>query len=283
MDTTKPFSDFSSNACSPSEAAVILDTPDAPVLIDVRKNEAFLECNYTLPGALRRDPLQVAAWGSTVPAAASVLVFCVHGHEVSAGTAQALREQGRHARILEGGIEAWREQGLPLLAKAAGHATRWVTRERPKIDRIACPWLLRSFVDDTAEFFYVPVDQVASAAERESAMPYDVTPQVAKTVFTHVGEQCSFDAFIRHYHLQSDAALMRLADIVRGADTSRLDLSPQSAGLLAVSLGMSQMHANDHSMLETMMPVYDALYAWCRDAVAGQDEKHNWTPQAATP
>lgn len=284
MDTKKPYSYSSSTACSPVEAAAILDTCcGAPVLIDARKSEAFLTCQYTLPGALRRDPLQVAVWGSALPPAAAVLVFCVHGHEVGADTAQALREQGHDARFIEGGIEAWREQGLPLLAKAAGHATRWVTRERPKIDRIACPWLLRRFVDDAAGFFYVPVDQVASAAQRESAIPYDVTPQVADTVFTHAGEQCSFDAFIRYYHLHGDAALVRLADIVRGADTSRMDLAPQAAGLLAVSMGMSRMHDDDHGMLEAMMPVYDALYAWCRDAAAGKDEKHNWTPRAVAP
>ena len=165
-----------------------------------------------------------------------------------------------------------------MASSGASSPTRWVTRERPKIDRIACPWLIRRFVDAAAEFLYVPTAQVRETARAQSATPYDVDPKVAATPFTHVGERCSFDAFVSHYQLGGDAALVRLATIVRGADTARLDLAPQAAGLLAVSLGMSRTHADDHAMLEALMPVYDALYAWCRDAVAGQDEKHNWTP-----
>ena len=162
----------------------------------------------------------------------------------------------------------------------AGGVTRWVTRERPKIDRIACPWLVRRFVDAQAQFLYVPTERVRAVAREQQAMPYDVNADVADTPFTHQGEQCSFDAFIRIFHLDADLALGKLADIVRGADTDRLDIAPQAAGLLAVSLGMSRRHADDHLMLEAMMPVYDALYAWCRDATAGQDEKHNWKPAA---
>lgn len=165
-----------------------------------------------------------------------------------------------------------------LAAKAAGGATRWVTRERPKIDRIACPWLVRRFVDAQAQFFYVPTAQVRAVAHAQNATPYDVNTDVADTPFTHVGALCSFDAFIKIYRLGSDTALAKLADIVRGADTDRLDLAPQAAGLLAVSLGMSRTCLDDLAMLEAMMPVYDALYAWCRDAVAGTDEQHNWKP-----
>jgi hypothetical protein len=205
-------------------------------------------------------------------------VYCVHGHEVSQGVARALRTQGRAARFLVGGIEAWRMQGLPLVAKPVGDATCWVTRERPKIDRIACPWLIRRFVDAQALFLYVPTSEVRAVATAHSAMPYDVNASVADTPFTHDGALCSFDAFVRIYHLHADTALARLADIVRAADTDRLDLAPQAAGLLAMSLGMSRNIPDDHAMLEAMMPVYDALYAWCRDAVAGTDEAHNWKP-----
>jgi hypothetical protein len=179
---------------------------------------------------------------------------------------------------LVGGIEAWHAQGLPLSAKHAGSATCWVTRERPKIDRIACPWLIRRFVDTQAQFLYVPTSEVQAVATAQNATPYDVKASVADTPFTHDGSRCSFDAFVRIYRLHADTPLARLADIVRAADTDRLDLAPQAAGLLAISLGMSRNIADDHAMLEAMMPVYDALYAWCRDAVAGTDEAHNWKP-----
>lgn len=163
-------------------------------------------------------------------------------------------------------------------AKAPGGATRWVTREHARIDRIACPWLVRRFVDADAQFLYVPTAQVRAVAQAQNATPYDVNADVADTPFTHDGALCSFDAFIKIYRLGNDTALAKLADIVRGADTDRLDLAPQAAGLLAVSLGMSRTCPDDHAMLEAMMPVYDALYAWCRDAVAGTDEQHNWKP-----
>lgn len=147
---------------------------------------------------------------------------------------------------------------------------KWVTRERPKIDRIACPWLITRFIDPEAEFLYVPPSQVMAVAEVEDATPYDF-PGVA---FSHVGELCSFDAFLSAYKL-SDPALAQLAEIVRGADTSHLDLTPQSAGLYALSLGLSATFADDHEMLRQGMVMYDALYAWCRSC---QEEKHNWQP-----
>jgi len=150
---------------------------------------------------------------------------------------------------------------------------KWVTRERPKIDRIACPWLILRFIDPAAEFLYVPAAEVLATAAREGATPYDV-PGVE---FSHVGELCSFDAFKAKYAL-CEPGLARLAEIVRGADTSRLDLTPQSAGLYAISLGLSACFADDHEMLRHGLVVYDALYAWCRD---GQAETHNWPPKMA--
>lgn len=157
--------------------------------------------------------------------------------------------------------------------------TRWVTRSRPKIDRIACPWLIRRFIDAGAEFLYVATEHVQQVALEKTATAYDVAAHVADTKFTHVGELCSFDAFVSHYQLGQDAALVRLATIVRAADTDNLNLSPEAAGLLAISLGMSRTHhQNDHAMLEAMMPVYDALYVWCKDKIAGQAEQHNWKP-----
>ena len=150
---------------------------------------------------------------------------------------------------------------------------KWITRERPKIDRIACPWLIARFIDEKPEFLYVPADQVLKVAAETGAVPYDI-PGVE---MTHDGERCSFDAFIRKHELK-DAALDQLATIVRGADTSRLDLTPQSAGLYAISLGLSQLYADDHEMLKHGLVMYDALYAWCRSC---QGETHNWAPQVA--
>lgn len=147
---------------------------------------------------------------------------------------------------------------------------KWVTRERPKIDRIACPWLIARFIDKEPEFLYVPSDDVLRVAQETGAAPYDI-PGVE---FTHVGELCSFDAFLNKYNL-ADPALQQLATIIRGADTSRLDLTPQSAGLYAVSLGLSKNFLNDHEMLKHGMVMYDALYAWCKDC---QKETHNWPP-----
>ena len=149
---------------------------------------------------------------------------------------------------------------------------KWITRERPKIDRIACPWLIARFIDPEAEFLYVPPKQVIAAAKERDATPYDV-PDVH---FSHEGERCSFDAFLKHYRLD-DPALARLAVIVRGADTARLELAPQSAGLAAISLGLSRNFADDLEMLKHGMVIYDALYAWCKD---GQEEVHTWNPRA---
>jgi hypothetical protein len=147
---------------------------------------------------------------------------------------------------------------------------KWVTRQRPKIDRIVCPWLIARFIDEQPEFLYVTSDRVRAVAEETGAIPYDV-PDVE---LSHVGDLCSFDAFLSKYRLD-DPALQRLAVIVRGADTSRLDLTPQSAGLFAISLGLSANFADDHEMVGHGMVMDDALYAWCRDH---QGETHNRPP-----
>ena len=244
-------------------------SPDDLVL-DVRRDAAFRESGAMIEGALRRDPEAVGEWANSLPRASSVLVYCAHGGEVSQGVARALVERGLQARHLEGGIEAW--QG-PLDRKPKSASTRWVTRERPKIDRIACPWLVSRFVDRDAEFLYVSPKEVREVAGARDAVPYDV-PDVH---FTHDGPLCSFDAFVKHYRLGGDPALAQLALIVRGADTAKLDLAPQAAGLAAVSLGLSRIFADDHEMLEHGMVLYDALYAWCKE---GQDEVHTWRPGA---
>jgi rhodanese-related sulfurtransferase len=227
-----------------------LRTSTPPLVIDVRRNARFLESPYFIKGALRRDPERLEEWKRALPNA-DIVVYCVHGHEVSQNAAKALG-----ARYLEGGIEHWREEGGETIAKPVGAPTRWVTRERPKIDRIACPWLIRRFIDADAKFLYVPAAQVKETAQ---AIPFDV-PGVE---FGHHGERCSFDAFIEQFNLR-DAALDRLARIVRAADTHRLDLAPEAAGLLAISTGLGKTIADDHALLEHGMAVYDALYAACR-------------------
>ena len=255
---------MSSISVSALRAGTHGDNP--PLVIDVRRNERWQEAPDLVRGALRRDPALVEGWKKTLPAGADVVVYCVHGHEVSHNAAKTLG-----ARYLEGGIEHWRAEGGDLQAKPKGASTRWVTRERPKIDRIACPWLVTRFVDPKAEFLYVPQTEVLKTAEEREAVPYDV-PDVD---FSHEGELCSFDAFIRHYRLR-DPALDELARIVRGADTGRPDLAPQSPGLLAISLGLSRNFSDDHEMLSHGMVVYDALYRWCRE---GKSETHTWNPE----
>jgi rhodanese-related sulfurtransferase len=252
---------------SPAALRQSLRSAQPPIVIDVRRRERFFEAKDLISGALRRDLQKLDEWKGALPEAAEVVVYCVHGHEVSQNAAKALG-----ARYLEGGLEAWREAGGELDAKPRAAATRWVTRERPKIDRIACPWLIRRFVDPEAEFLYVPPKQVLAVAKDVEAVPYDI-PDVH---FSHDGELCSFDAFLKHFHLQ-DPALAELAVIVRGADTHRLELAPQAAGLAAVSLGLSRIFENDLEMLEHGMVVYDALYAWCKE---GKDEVHTWNPAA---
>jgi hypothetical protein len=148
---------------------------------------------------------------------------------------------------------------------------KWVTRERPKIDRIACPWLIARFIDQSPEFLFVPSKDVLRVAEESAAIPYDV-PGVE---LSHVGEQCSFDAFLQKYALTSPA-LAQLAVIVRGADTARLDLAPEAPGLLALSLGLSRNFIDDREMLKHGMVMYDALLAWC---VYCQNEPHSWPPK----
>ena len=246
---------------TPAALQLALRSSNPPLVVDVRKNPAFLDAPDMIRGALRRDPSKLG----TLPASDNMVVYCVHGHEVSQGVAKTLG-----ARYLAGGIEHWDGERM---VKPVGAPTRWVTRERPKVDRIACPWLIRRFIDPDAEFLYVPAAEVLSTAKARAAIPYDV-PDVE---FSHVGGRCSFDAFIYRYHL-TDPALAELATIVRGADTNRPELAPQSAGLVSLSLGLSSIFADDHAMLEHGMVMYDALYAWCAST---KNEVHTWNPALA--
>ena len=149
---------------------------------------------------------------------------------------------------------------------------KWITRERPKIDRIACPWLIKRFVDQEAEFLYVPSEKVMQTAQEMGATPYDV-PGVE---LTHDGTLCSFDAFIKKYKLDGDQALMKLAKIIRAADTDTLSESKEAPGLLAITLGLSFNFTNDHEMLAHGMIIYDALYRWCKELTK---ERHGLNPE----
>ena len=256
----------------------LLGSKRAPLLLDVRRAAAFDADSVVIASATWRDPFAVDDWLKFLPHHREIVVYCVHGHEISKNTCSALRTSGSGRLIshfLEGGIEAWKAAGGPTIKKGAAPGipsavnkpSKWITRERPKIDRIACPWLIRRFIDPMAEFIYVPAEQVLAGAHQQAAIPYDV-PGVQ---FTHRGDQCSFDALIEDFQI-SDPTLDALALIVRGADTGKPELAAQSAGLLAISLGLSALYADDHQMLDEGMNVYDALYAWIKTARA---EVHN--------
>lgn len=248
-----------------------IGTAVAPILIDVRRSAAFAADHRMIVGAVRRNPEEVQDWRRDLPSGRVVVVYCVRGQEMSQGAASALQAAGVDACYLENGIAGWAEHRLPMRNKRETEPRSWVTRERPKIDRIACPWLVRRFIDPEAEFLFAPTERVFAVAGETGATPYDIP---GAEPFSHDGELCSFDAFLKVYGIENPA-LDALALIVRGADTARLELTPQSPGLLAVSLGLSAIYADDHAMLEHGMTVYDALYAWCRDC---RDQGHDWNP-----
>jgi rhodanese-related sulfurtransferase len=228
-------------------------------VFDVRRGDAFEQADTLIIGAVRRSPDDVEQWASDISFGRPVVAYCVHGHEVSQGVALSLQRAGIRAAYLDGGIAGWQDAGLPTRKKLGSIENKWVTRERPKIDRIACPWLISRFINPFAEFLYVPLEEVAATAKETGATAYDV-----KNVhFGHVGDRCTFDAIIRTFEIR-DQALDHLANIVRGADTSRPDLALQCEGLLAISYGLSANYPSDHEMLKHGMVIYDALYRWCR-------------------
>lgn len=256
---------------SPHDLYARIGSADAPVVLDVCKCEDFDAEPRLVPTARWRDPERVDSWMHDLPRGVPVVTICVRGRKVSQAVAAELRLRGFAAAVLEGGNEAWRQAGLATVAKRLGignregRASRWVTRVRPKVDRIACPWLIARFIDPAARFFFVEADQVMLAARELDAVPYDVEG----AEIGHRGANCSFDALIEDFGIR-DAALGRVAAIVRAADTSRPDLAPEAAGLHAISLGISELSGpDDHVALERGFPVYDALHAWARRACAG--------------
>src|ERR1700759_4923601 len=251
----------------------LIGTTSAPTLIDVRIDQDFAADPRLIPGADRRSHQNVQDWASSL-SGQTVVVICHKGQKLSEGTAAWLRHGNIAAEILEGGQVAWNEARLPTvpadtIPKRDGRGrTVWVTRSRPKIDRIACPWLIRRFVDPAAVFLFVASSEVPDVAERFAATPFDIE----HVHWSHRGELCTFDVMVKEFGL-STPALLRLATMVRAADTARLDLSPEAAGLLAASLGLSRMYDDDLEQLAAGMTLYDAFYRWCRDATG---ETHNW-------
>jgi rhodanese-related sulfurtransferase len=261
---------------SPTEISVtqlsrIIGLPGAPVLVDFRPDDDGGPGRRLLPTARRMEPQTVSAWARNF-SGQRVIVYCRDGGHVSQGTAAWLRQAGIDVQTLEGGFEAWREADQPLLCTdllperdPAGRTT-WVTRARPKIIRIACPWLIRRFIDPTAVFLYVAPSEVTAVAGRFRATPFDS----GDGIWNDRADTCTFDVMLEKFNLKTKP-LSRLAAIVRGADTGIPDLTPQSGGLLAISLGYSRMFRDDVAQLDAAMPVYDALYRWCRD---GTEETH---------
>jgi rhodanese-related sulfurtransferase len=251
---------------APASLYTVLGNATAPVVIDVRRDPPA-EGESMLAGAAWRSADTIDQWRGDLPAGRSVVVYCADGADLGRGVVTSLRKNGVSASYLDGGLKGWTAARLPLRRTrgAEQHASHWVTREHPKIDRIACPWLVSRFIDPFAEFIYVPASTVASFALEKGAIPYDIK----NVEFGHVGDRCSFDAIVSAYGIH-DVALDHLATIVRGADTSRPDLTPQCEGLLAISYGLSSNYPDDHEMLKHGLVIYDALYKWCRL----QSEKH---------
>lgn len=259
-----------------SQLARLIGLPGGPVFVDVRSDEDFASHPNLIPGSIRRTGATPFNWAGSCKGK-SVVAICGSGAKLSQGVAAWLRHEGIPAETLEGGFAAWSEAKQPLLSVAklpppdADGRTVWVTRARPKIDRIACPWLIRRFIDPNAVFLFVAPSEVLGVAERFSATPFDIEG----VFWSHRRETCTFETLLDEFGLEIPA-LRRLATIVRGADTARLDLAPEAAGLLAASLGFSRMYRNDLEQLDAAITLYDAFYRWARDAT---DETHNW-PQS---
>jgi len=264
-----------------SDVFAQLGRADAPLVFDVRRPEIVEAANEIMPAARIRTPSEAIAEALLDHGGRLIVVTCAHGHNRSQQVVARLRANGVAAAALTDGYDGWRAAGLPLVKRhvqgvtLGGPPTTWVTGRRPKIDRVACPWLIARFLDPTAEFLFVEPDQVVAVAEDAGGIAYDLPGGL----FEHDGEFCTFDTLLAAFGLDAEPMLRDLALIVRGADTDRLDLAPQCAGLLAMALGLSAQHGDDdHAVLRHGFIVYDALYTWLRQA---RQERHNW-PRAAS-
>jgi rhodanese-related sulfurtransferase len=247
-------------------------------IFDVRRSAAIEPMSRFLPGARWRDHMASRDWARGLPDGQLIALNCMHGHNISQLAAARLREAGHNARALQGGIAGWIEAGLPTvgqsrLAPVTAPPGVWVTRINPKIDRVACPWLIKRFIDPDARILFAEPDWVIEIARELGAISFDAPGADIE----HDGELCNFDTLLREFNLD-DSALARLAVIVRGADTDHNELAPEAAGLLAIKLGNSLVGSSDHHVMQLGFPVYDALYA--RLCLAS-DERHGWQPMKA--
>ncbi|MEW9918808.1 chromate resistance protein ChrB domain-containing protein [Marimonas sp. MJW-29] len=261
------------NEITCSQLNRLIGTPECLVIVDVSIDPDFEADPFLIPGAFRHPHTDLSGLGARLEGRPCVIV-CQKGIKLSQGTAALLRADGIAAEYLEGGNYGWRsDASRPRIPAAAipgaiEGRTLWVTRHRPKIDRIACPWLIRRFVDARAAFLFVSPGEVIGVAERFGAQPFDVED----VFWSHRGEACTFDTMLDEFGLRTEA-LDRLATVVRAADTNRNADVAEAAGLLAISVGLSRQYRDDLEQLEAGMILYDALFRWARD---GQGEGHDW-------
>jgi rhodanese-related sulfurtransferase len=267
---------------SPQRLWNLIGTARAPRILDMRRSDVLDKANGLIPGAAWFDPALFTQWSRDIDTGRPIVVACKAGHELSQSVVARLRANDVEARILQGGYDGWVAAGLPLVDKAAlakfapQRPSVWVTRRRPKIDRVACPWLIRRFIDPDANILYVDPPEVQGVAKQSGGVAFDIEG----VELSHEGPRCSFDTILKLFGLEGDPSLARLALIVRGADTGRPDLAPEAAGLHAISLGLSTLSGDDdHGMIAQGFLIYDALLAWLRFAGG---ERHNWVPVADT-
>jgi rhodanese-related sulfurtransferase len=270
-----------SYSISPQQLWHLIGTADAPQLIDVRRRDIYESTPGVLPASIWQEPTEFGRWGPTLDRARPIVVACKAGKELSQFITAELRGAGYNAAMLEGGSFAWSDAGLPMVDRktlerlAPRRPSVWVTRRRPKIDRVACPWLIRRFLEVNAKILFVDPAYVKESAAEAGGVPFDIRD----IELSHDGDRCTFDTMLKLFGLESEPSLARLALIVRGADTARPDIAPEAAGLHAISLGLSQLAGDDdHGLLERGFMVYDALFAWLRFAA---EERHNWPAKAA--
>jgi rhodanese-related sulfurtransferase len=266
---------------SAAELWNLIGSDRAPRIIDARRREVYEQAAGLLPGASWHDPQNAADWLASLDRSRPIVVACKAGHELSQMIAAKLRAQGVASSVLTDGYAGWTNAGLPVVAKSAldrfapRSPSLWVTRRRPKIDRIACPRLIRRFIDADARILFVDPPEVPAVARETGAIPFDIDG----VEISHEGERCSFDTMLKLFGLESEPSLARLALIVRGADTARHDLAPEASGLHAISLGLSALAGDDdHGLLERGFIVYDGLFAYLRFA---SKERHNWPAKVA--
>lgn len=257
------------NEITPQQLLRLIGTPDCPAIVDVCLPEDFAKNPYLVPSSFQHDHSELEGLRDRLDGRSAVII-CQKGKKLSQGTAAWLRTEGIKAEYLSGGALGWKDTPhAPFIPfERYNESALWVTRHRPKIDRIACPWLIRRFVKRDARFLFVAPDQVELVAERFNAQPFDTVD----TYYGHRGELSTFDTMLKEFGLQTEP-LMRMANVIRAADTGHHQDAAEAAGLLAISVGLSRWYKDDLQQLEAAMPLYDAFYRWARD---GFDETHSW-------